>query len=361
MKLWEKIFPKQADTVETYLKTYGRLSFALYPFNEVDSLLLCQLVYLKFDGIVPGLRENKNSVILRELRRNPDRERLFQEIIFEKENRVLFARMSGSRRFGSLRMNCYVNIVDKVREVQFAAITFLLEDGTVYVAFRGTDETIVGWKEDFNMACQCPVPGQTFAVKYLNVVAKRFSRPFYVGGHSKGGNLAMYGAMYCASGVRDRILRIYNMDGPGFRPEVLQSARYAMIADRVVKYLPAFSVVGMLLAGDDRYLTVEARSLGPIQHDPFRWKVRNGHFVLTDRIYPAVYRTDQALNQLIFSLTEAQRKRMVDAIYQILSEAHVDSVLEFTSDMTHNLGAVIRGAHTIFRREKGTGSVPPIA
>ena len=240
------------DTIENYLKTYGRRSFHACPFNEVDSLLLCQLAYLKFDGMVPGVKGDQPSVTLGSLRYNCERERLFHKIIFEKENRALFGWMSESRRFRNLRLNCYVNLVDRAREVQFAAVTYLLEDNTVYVAFRGTDETFVGWKEDFNMAFLCPVPGQAMAVRYLNRMAKRFSQPFYVGGHSKGGNFAVYGAMYCVSDVRRRILRIYNMDGPGFRPEILHSARYAAVADRVVKYLPMFSVIGMLLSGDGR-------------------------------------------------------------------------------------------------------------
>ncbi len=349
MKLWRNFFQNRTDTVETYLKTYGKMPFGAYAFNDVDSLLLCQLAYLRFDGMVPGLKGDHASVTLKSLRQHPQRERLFHKIIFARENRTLFAWMSESRRFANLRLNCYVNLVEKTREVQFAAVTFLLEDGTVYVAFRGTDETFVGWKEDFNMAFLCPVPGQTMAVRYLNTVARRFSGPFYVGGHSKGGNFAVYGAMYCASEVRRRILRIYNMDGPGFRPEIFRSMRYAAIADRVVKYLPAFSIVGMLLSGDNRYRAVAARSYGPVQHDPFRWKIRNGRFVLLKDIYPAVHRTDNALNQWIFSMNEEQRKLMVDTMYQIVSETQTESVLDFAADWKSNVGRLVRA----FRKVDG--------
>lgn len=390
MKLWKNFLTKRSDTVEGYLKTYGKLPFEVSPFNDVDSLLLCQLVYLKFDGIVPGVKENRTSVTLKSIRQNPERGKLFQGILFEKENRALFAWMSQSRRFCRLRLNYYINLVEKKREVQFAAVTFLLEDGTVYVAFRGTDETFVGWKEDFNMAFLCPVPGQTLAVRYLNTVAKRFPGAFYVGGHSKGGNLAVYGAMYCITEVRRRILRIFNMDGPGFKSEILHSLRYAAVADRIVKYLPAFSVIGMMFAGDDRYRVVESRSFGLVQHDPFRWKIRDGNFVLKKGIYETVHRTDNALNQWILSMNEEQRKFMVDTVYQVISETQTENILDFAADWKHNVGRLVRafrkmdGAAMAELREnvdhfwgilwpkkdvrylysmpgKGTGSVPPTA
>ena len=173
-------------TVLDFLKEYGRYSFREMAMTEVDSLALCQLSYLKFDGMVPGVKENGSSVTLKSLREHPDYEKLFADVRYEQENRALVEGMLAGKRFRNLKLNCYVNFIEKEWETQFSAITFILSDGTVYVAFRGTDETIVGWKEDFNMAFLSPVPGQAYSVEYLNTVASRILCPFYVGGHSKG-------------------------------------------------------------------------------------------------------------------------------------------------------------------------------
>ena len=151
-----------AGTVIDYVKEFGRYTLEQEPMNDVDSLVLCQLSYLKFDGIVPGVRENRRSVSLREVAAHPDYEKLFADERFEKNNRALFEAMLASRRYRQLRLNCYINIVEDEWETQFSAITFLLGDGTLYIAYRGTDETIIGWKEDFNMAFLSPVPGQPF-------------------------------------------------------------------------------------------------------------------------------------------------------------------------------------------------------
>ncbi|MBR1853623.1 MAG: DUF2974 domain-containing protein [Lachnospiraceae bacterium] len=337
MKMWKNYVSGSADSVENYLETYGRFSFDGYPFNEVDSLLLCQLAYLRYDGLVSGIKENGWSVTLEELKRDPRRERLFRDILFAEENRALFTRMADSRRFRQLKLNCFVNLIDQERETQFAAITFLLEDGKVYVAFRGTDETFVGWKEDFNMAFLYPVPGQLYAAKYLNMAAEKFPGAFYVGGHSKGGNFAIYSAMYCAATVRQRILKIYNMDGPGFRPEVLHSVRYKMIADKIERYLPYYSVIGMLFSADERYRVVQARGVGLIQHNPSHWRVRGGRFVTTDHVRKNVRQMDERLNEWIFAMDAGQRRRLVDNVYRIILAAQVKSLPAFVADWRQNV------------------------
>lgn len=143
-----------ADTITGYIDRYGDYTFMEKPMNDVDSLVMCQFCYLKFDGMVPLVTENRKAVTMQELATHKDYENLFLDERYEKENRALFEAMLRSRRFRTLKMNCYINIVETEWETQFSAITFILEDGTLFLAYRGTDETIVGWKEDFNMAFQ---------------------------------------------------------------------------------------------------------------------------------------------------------------------------------------------------------------
>lgn len=321
-----------SDTIHNYLKEYGDVPFEERPMNDVDSLVLCQFAYLKFDGMVPGVNDNKRSVTLQELAVHPDREQLFADERFEKDNRQLFEGMLAGRRFRDVKLNCYINVIEKRWETQFAAVTFILNDGTIYVAFRGTDETIVGWKEDFNMAFLTPVPGQSLSVKYLNVVTNRFPNDFYVGGHSKGGNFAIYSAMKCAPRVQKRIRKIYCMDGPGFHPRTLERSDYDRIADRVVKLLPHSSMVGMIFEWDTRYKVVEARHFGLAQHNPFNWKIRNGEFVVADDIYEEARLKSSTLNEWIVSQDEEHIRLFVDTLYQVISAAEADDLIAVTAD-----------------------------
>ncbi len=329
-----------AGTIIEYLKEYGDRPFGEMPMNDVDSLILCQLSYLKFDGMVPGVRENAPSVTLEEVAAREDVEKLFADERFEKDNRALFEGMLSGRRFRSLRLNCYVNMVLKEWETQFSAMTFLLEDGTIYIAFRGTDETIVGWKEDFNMAFLSPVPGQAYSAKYLNMVTGKLHKPFYVGGHSKGGNLAVYSAMQCLEEVQGRIRKIYSMDGPGFRPEVLAECNYDRIADKVVKILPNSSVIGMLFESDARYQVVESKTFGLAQHNPFTWKVEGTHFVRADDLYKRRRRMDDYLNEWILSLDEVQLRTFVDTLYQVVSASQAEDLIAFTADWKKSMSGV---------------------
>lgn len=330
-------------TIIDYLKEYADVSLKDEPMNDVDSLVLCQFSYLKFDGLVPSATADEKPVSLQQLYEHPDYEKLYGDERYEKENRALFEAMRKCVRFRNMKLNCYINIIGNQAdfETQFSAVTFLLEDGAMYVAYRGTDETIVGWKEDFNMAFLSPVPGQELAIKYLNMVTERLPRDFYVGGHSKGGNLAVYAAMNCAPQVQDRILKIYSMDGPGFRPEVLEKCNYGKIEERTCKILPHSSLVGMLFEKDIRYQVVESRTFGLAQHNPFTWLVRDGAFVTVSDIYETRRFVDNTVNEWILSLDEQSLRTFVDTLFQILSASEADNLIDFTANLKRSMTGIL--------------------
>lgn len=327
-------------TVLDYLDKYSEYSFREKPMTEVDSLALCQLAYLKFDGLVPGVKDNRESVTLKSLLEHEDYEKLFADTRYEKPNRALLQKMVQGRRFRNLKLNCYINIVEEQWETQFSAITYILEDGTVYLAYRGTDETIVGWKEDFNMALLSPVPAQEYSVKYLNMVTRRFRRPFYVGGHSKGGNLAVYSAMNCAPDVQDRIIKIYSLDGPGFRPEILENCNYDMIAGRVVKILPHSSVVGIIFESDMRFQVVESKTFGLLQHDLYTWRVKEDCLVRANDMYDRRKRMGDTLNQWILSLEEEQLRTFVDTLYRVITASETDNLIDFVAEWKKSMNGI---------------------
>lgn len=327
--------------ITDYVKEFGKHSITEEPFNDVDSLVLSQLSYLKYDGMVPGANENRPSVLLKDLPEQVDFLHLFDDERYEKVNKALFRAAIESRRFQSMRLNDYVNIVDAGWEIQFSAVTYLFEEGFVYVAFRGTDESIVGWKEDFNMAFQTPVPAQEKAVQYLNLAADHIAGSFYVGGHSKGGNLAVYSSMKCKENVKKRIIKIYSHDGPGFRQEVLDSGDFDEIRDRVHKLIPHSSLVGMLLQSQENYEVIECRSFGLLQHDPYNWIVDGTDFKKAGGLYKHVEMRDKSVNQWICGMNEEQLKEFVEQLFAVINAPGAATLIDLRTDWKKNSAAIM--------------------
>ena len=362
-------------TVLDYLKEYGDYTLTEMPFSEVDSLILSQFSYLKFDEIVPeaqgkqaqtampeapvmsagGERKEDRSeaaehgvvqkaemtgaaaVSLEEMFRHEKYDSLYGDERYRRDNTALFLGMYGSRRFHNTRITSYVNRIDLDTEMQFSAVTIHLPDGMVYVAFRGTDETIVGWKEDLNLAFSEPVPGQLMSVEYLNHTAETFAGDFYVGGHSKGGNLAVYAAMNCRKEVRDRIVTIYDHDGPGFRPEVKAQSAYGEIEGRIRKTVPRSSLVGMLLYSEGEYEVVESKTIGLAQHNPYTWLVKEDAFLIVKDIRTGRKFMDKALNQWILSLSQEEMHTFVDTFYQVILASETDNLIDLTGNWMKSL------------------------
>ncbi len=178
-------------------------------------------------------------------------------------------------------MKEFVSIIDEVAEIQFSAVTVELDDETVYIAYRGTDDTLVGWKEDLNMSFMDVVPAQAEALAYLEqVLHKHDYRKVYIGGHSKGGNLAVYAAVHVEDILQSSIVEVFNNDGPGFKDNILSKQQYMNISDRITTLVPQNSVVGLLLEHDETYQVVKSsQSSGIMQHDGFSWEVLGNDFI----------------------------------------------------------------------------------
>ncbi len=329
-------------TILDYLREYGDYSLEEKPFGDVDSLVISQLAYLKFDGIVPGPEEERPPVSLQEIAAHADYDHLYADERYRRDNTALFMGALNGRRFGNLRLWNYVNLIEPERESQFSAVVCGFSGGLTYVVFRGTDENMVGWKEDLNLAFSEPVPGQLRSVPYLEQAARTIEGSFFVGGHSKGGNLAVYAAMYCEPAVRERIERIYDHDGPGFRPEVRQQGAWQEIEGRIHKTVPRSSMVGMLLYTDIAYRVVESKTIGLAQHNPYTWLVKNGDFRMVDEIWPGRRFVDQTLNEWILSLDQTQMHIFVDTLYGVVQASETDNLIDFTAHWVQNVQKIGR-------------------
>lgn len=318
--------------IVSYIKRQKDNTFSQVPFNEVDALVLAQFVYLKWDGIVPTLSEDKEGVFLHQVAENLDYGHVFFDERYRKDNLELFEAMAESRRFGRLQMNYFSDITSVQAETQFSAMTVFLEDGPVVVIYRGTDETMVGWKEDFNMCFKEPVMGQRLSTLYLQQISKIIEGNFIVSGHSKGGNFAVYASMNVEEEIQNRIERVYSFDSPGFRPEILESVDFNRIKDRIIKYLPHSSIFGMLLQSKEDFQVVECFSIGVLQHNPYNWQVSENEFKKVDKLDRGSVFLNATYNEWIYSLTDEELHAFSEIWYQIMQEANITTMLEFTKE-----------------------------
>lgn len=258
-----------------YIKWRGDLTIQNDPFNEIDSLILSRFSYLPFDGII----EENEVVTIRELNERFQKQDKNNINILWDDDINLFPLMGNSKRFGEMKATKYSNKLNVEEELQFSAITILVPDDTIFISYRGTDNTIVGWKEDFNMGFKSHVGAQIDSVKYLEEIADKYPKNnIRIGGHSKGGNLAVYSAVFATEKTKNRIIKIYNNDGPGFDDEISESNNYKQMITKVNTYIPQESIFGMLLNHKEKYIVVRSTQKGVMQHDVYSWQLLGKKF-----------------------------------------------------------------------------------
>lgn len=306
-----------------YIKWRGDIPLSQVPLNEVDSLILSLLSYLDYSGIVSEEHDGTcvplRAVANTYFSRNPDYKKVPMGLILPKEIILLLREVKDSRRFRNLQMRAYVNRVDTEREMQFSATTFLSEDGAMFVAFRGTDDTLVGWKEDLNMSIFPEVPAQRAATAYLVNAAQNCDGPIYTMGHSKGGNLSVYAAVMADADVQERLVQVWNFDGPGFRDEFYENSSYHDLRPLIRTVLPKDTLVGMLLTHEERYTVVKSKQSGAWQHNALNWEVMGGGFIQLPGIAIESKRADKSINEWIRSMSDEQRQEFIEALYSILT------------------------------------------
>ena len=319
-----------------YLAWRGDLSMAERPFNAVDNLILAELAYADLKGLVP----EEGSVTLAQAWAAYDRAGRDQSAMANDPKPLLRA-AAASRRFGGTVLTGFTDEFDPGQALQFAAMRFHLEDGTVYVAYRGTDSSLAGWREDFNLSFMPEVPAQRRAALYLDDTAALCPAPLRVGGHSKGGNLAVYAAAFCGEGAFARVRRVYSNDGPGFNQAVTASAGYARVVGRSVKIIPEASLVGILLNDREERLVVKSSASGVMQHNPYSWEVLGTAFVPAERDNVSVL-LDEALTRWLNGLSDAQRENLTDALFDALAASGADTFDEINANRLDSLGAIAK-------------------
>ena len=306
-----------------YLIWRGDLSLEQVPFGPVDALILSALSYIRFDCLIGAaelapLGQTAEAWLAlppaRQGRHHSDRDP------------SLLQALARARRFAGMGLCCCADRFLPQKETQFAALAVLLGDGSAFLSFRGTDGTLVGWKEDFNLSFLDVVPAQRAAAAYIEAFAAGFSGPLVLGGHSKGGNLAAAGAALCPAAARDRVRTVYAFDSPGFTDYILTQPGYQELCTRIRSFVPQSSVVGLLLGHEEPYTVVKSSQEGLLQHDPYSWQVSGPDFVQVEEITAGSRMLDQTLKSWLAGLTPQQRERAADTLYELLSSGDAKTV-----------------------------------
>lgn len=324
-------------TLFDYIKWRGDLSFTEAPFNEVDSLIFSLISYVDFENIVSaehgGTKVPIKAAANAYFTKNPNIKKISVGLIVPKDIVRLFRAIKDCRRFRNVELSAYVNKIDLEKQMQFSAITVFPGDGSMVIAYRGTDDTIVGWKENFNMSFLPVVPAQASAAKYLEEAAKKHSdgSSIRLTGHSKGGNLAVYAAVNASKSVKKRLNGVWSNDGPGFNKNILEDEDYIDLRPIIHSFVPENAVVGMLLEHDENYTVVKSRQKGMLQHDGVSWEVMGGTFVYSKEVSSDSKRLDKVLKEWIREMTPEQLEQFTEALFQVLSADNALTLTELVS------------------------------
>lgn len=320
-----------------YLDWRGDLTLSQAESNEIDNLILSRFSYIPFDHII-----GKNETItIEEAGERFSRLDVTKQKILQKEDVDLLPAMAKSKRFSKMKITHYINKINLEEEKQFSALTILMPDSTIYVSFRGTDNTLIGWKEDFNMSFQEHVPSQLDAVEYINSIGNKYLNPLRIGGHSKGGNMAVYAASFCNKTIQDRIINVYNNDGPGFHETVITNSSYKKILPKVHTYVPQTSIIGRLLYHEENYTVVQSIQSGVMQHDVYTWQLKGCNFIHLDEVDNGSKFIDKTIKGWLKEVSKEQRGEFINYVFEILQATDADTLSQIKENWIKNAKVLI--------------------
>lgn len=303
-----------------YIRIYGNYTFQEKAFNEVDNVVFSCLSYLDFECQNRTLKEAADIYF----KKNPNKGIKYNIAALRNAIRVLENCIT-TKRYQGIKLLNYKKVYTK--KTQFQAVSFLIEPNLVYVSFSGTNHLISGWEEDFVMSYQFPVEAQRLAIYYLNKNYLFSNQKLIIGGHSKGGNLAIISAMYTISLVRKRIIKIYSNDGLGITKSQLQSINYQRIKDRVVKIIPDYSIVGLLLYSDS-YKVIQSTSKSILAHNPNSWKIKDASFVEKELSNFSIV-VGKSFELWLDKYKREEKKKFVECLFDVFRKLEIDSLNDF--------------------------------
>lgn len=326
-------------TVFDYIDYYKNETFDDYKFNDMDNIVFSTLAYLPLEGL-------KDKITIDEIgkmfEKKPVDLRSMKKVAFKVLDVI-----KGSKRYGGIVISNYVSVLD---ETQFSAMTIRYKKGECYVAYRGTDNSLVGWRENFELSYKYPVGCQKLAIDYLKKTIKPGDKVIYVGGHSKGGNLAMTAAMECV-GLFYKIKTIYNNDGPGFREKEYNSIKYKKIKEKIKTFIPEESMVGIILLRDENYIVVKSKEHGPYQHYLSNW-LCFGSFLEPGKLSKYSVKVQEQINDYVMESSSSDRELMVKTLFDVLEKQNIKYFYEIRNMSFKDFSLLIKDAKDVDEKSK---------
>ncbi len=345
-----------------YVIWRGDLTFSDNRFNAVDNFILSMTTYIDYDKIFINYNPRVKvsiAVAAREFCNTTTDKDVHLGVLMPSKNiRKIFELMGRSKRFSTVEISDFVNDIDYKQEMQFCAVTYHLTDKEMFVCFRGTDDTLVGWKEDCKLSYLNKIPAQDRAVEYLEEVARKYpEKRIYVGGHSKGGNLAKYSAIYCDDTIKDRIIFIFNNDGPGFLPGVIDEKKLSPVERKIRNYIPQSSLFGQMFESHGTKTIIKSSQKGLHQHDCFSWQVRGAGVVSLKNLSSMGERHNQMFESRVMSVPIEKRSEVVDLFFNIIDQTGAKTLLDFTEDKFTKASMAMKGVRQLDKEQKALMSM----
>ncbi len=345
----------QTTNILDYLNWRGDLTFTASPFNEVDNLILSMLSFIDYSDSVkasPSEMPRKLSSCLDDNRMKYPAGERFGQIVPDDIN-ALFYNAARSKRFKDAYAMACQSFIDEKTPTQFAAITFILPDDTAFISFRGTDDTLAGWQEDFRLSYDYPVKAQIMAAEYADDIAATYRGNIILGGHSKGGNLALYAAAFSSPQTKSRVIKAYSNDGPGFPKETIDSPEFREAETKMLTILPQSSSVGLLMHQPKNIEIISSvNKSGLKQHDPFSWTVLGNKFIHLPALSPAGKKHEEMFAKWIDSLSLERRKTFTETLFGILDSIGAKTVSDLNYDQIPKLVSAAKAVMTLNKEDR---------
>ena len=331
-----------------YIKEFGHVSFEERAFSEIDALVLTELEYLPLEKVIPSDENGENFVTVKEIAEymKEHKKQLFDEnpMMMTPERHEVSQIIADAPRFQSMKFFGVVSEWDKDTTKQFAAITVEVEPGVRLVIFRGTDDTLIGWKEDFLMTYSPLVAAQTDAKEYLAKQASLWDGDLMVSGHSKGGNLALYAAATQEEDVQLRIVDIFCFDSPGLYRSVLETKGYQNIVPLAMRYIPQDALVGLMLESEVPYVIVKSDAVGAMQHSAMTWGIEDGQFIKVDKLTKNSLLNDQTFKKWTESVSDEELELFWNVFFELLFTVGIETVNDVYGQFMHYVQEFLKAA-----------------
>lgn len=335
--------------ITQYVKSFGNKEFKELPFNEIDSLILSELSYINFDLEI----KSTDFIQIKDLKIK-DSKAFYYGSVDAKNNKKLLEAMMKSKRYQNVKIGYCKLLNNHESRKQFFAMTLLLPNHVAYIAYRGTDTSLLGWKESLSLVYEEAMPSKDLAVEYIRTATTLFKGKFYVGGHSKGGYLAMCAVLFMGEKLEERLIKAYTFDGPGLREDVEKLDSFNRIKDKLEKYLTTHDVIGVVYNHASNAKIVYSTGVLLGGHDPFKWMVnyRNMTFSYTRARSYSSRRSEEAMMNWLTNESDEDKRLAIEVLFDVLGDSKTIYDLLLNASRIISNGKKKFKSYTVKRREK---------